>query len=357
MLSKWLHTASLASAVALMGFSVTAEAATTLRVAHFWPSGSAINQQIVERWADTVAKESNGELKVQIFPSETLSKADQSYQATVNGVADITVTAQGYTAGRFPLSQVVELPGISKSSTQGSCITQTLYDQGGAMADEYRDSHVLFMFTTGPGFIHTRDKAVEKPSDLAGLRIRRPTVVVGEMLSALGAQSVGMPAPEAYTSMQRGVIDGTTLPWEGMKTFRLNELADYHTEMPLYTLIFVATMNERAYQRLPDNLKKVIDDNSGMKWALKAGEVFDSVDLAGRKEAQAKGEDDHILTIADPLNDPAWGPPLKQATDKYLNDLEKKRLPAREVYQQAQAAREKCATAGDQPASEGLNAS
>nr|WP_106478052.1 TRAP transporter substrate-binding protein [Phytohalomonas tamaricis] len=349
---------SIAASFALaVTFSLTAHADTTLRFAHFWPAGSQINQQIVQNWADTVAKESNGELKVQVFPSETLSKAAQSYQATVNGVADITITAQGYTAGRFPLTQIVELPGISKSAQQGACIAQTLYDQGGALANEYRDSHVLFMFTTGPGFINTRDKAVEKPSDLAGLRIRRPTNVVGELLTSLGAQPVGMPAPEAYTSMQRGVIDGVTLPWEGMKTFRLNELADYHTEMPLYTLMFIATMNERAYQRLPDNLKKVIDDNSGMKWALKAGEVFDNVDLAGRKEAQAKGEDDHILTIADPLNDPAWGPPLKQATDKYLNDLEKKRLPAREVYQQAQAAREKCATAGDQPTSEGLNAS
>ncbi|WP_106476905.1 TRAP transporter substrate-binding protein [Phytohalomonas tamaricis] len=357
MLSKWLHTASLAGTVALMGFSLTAEAATTLRFSHFWPANSAINQQVFQVWADTVEKESNGELKVPIFPSETLSKSTNSYQGVVNGISDIAATAQGYTAGRFPLSQVVELPGISKSSTQGSCIAQTLFNEGGAMADEYRDSHVLFMFTTGPGFIHTRETPIEKPTDLAGLRIRRPTVVVGEMLTALGAQSVGMPAPEAYTSMQRGVIDGTTLPWEGMKTFRLNELADHHTEMPLYSTLFVATMNERAYQRLPDNLKKVIDDNSGMKWALKVGEVFDNVDLAGRKEAQAKGEGDHILTIADPLNDPAWGPPLKQATDKYLNDLEKEKLPASEVYQQAQAAREQCATAGDQPASKGLNAS
>lgn len=331
----------LAMTLTMTAFSA-ASASTTLRFAHFWPAGSEINKGIVEQWADTVEKESNGELKVQVFPSETLSKADQSYQATVNGVADITITAQGYTAGRFPLTQVVELPGISHSSTQGSCVAQTLVNDDPAVAKEYRDSHVLFLFTTGPGFINTKDTAVKEPGDLAGLRIRRPTNVVGELLDSLGAQPVGMPAPETYTAMQRGVIDGVTLPWEGMKTFHLNELANYHTVMPLYTLTFVATMNKQTYDRLPDNLKKVIDDNSGMKWAEKAGAVFDRVDKQGREQAQ--GPDHHIIEIANPLEDPNWAPPLKQATQNYLKDLKAKNLPAQEVYQRAQEASTQCAT-------------
>jgi TRAP-type C4-dicarboxylate transport system substrate-binding protein len=334
----------LAAALALAGLCGSASAATTLRFAHFWPAGSAINEQVFQKWADAVEDESGGELEVQIFPSQTLSKADQSYKATVNGLADITATAQGYTARRFPLTQIIELPGISNSATQGSCLAQTLVEDNDALAKEYRDSHVLFMFTTGQGFINTRETAVREPADLAGLRIRRPTAVVGEMLSSLGAQSVGMPAPQAYTAMQRGVIDGTTLPWEGMKTFRLNELAHYHTEMPLYTLTFVATMNKRTYERLPDELKQVIDDNSGMEWANKAGEVFAAEDAAGRKQAQ--GPDHEIIEIPEPLNDPKWGPPLKQATQDYLSELEGRGLPAQQVYEQARKAAADCAKAG-----------
>lgn len=332
------------SAVLLIGMAGSASAATTLRFAHFWPAGSAINQQVFKPWAEAVEKQSNGEISVQIFPSQTLSKADQSYKATVNGLADITATAQGYTARRFPLTQIIELPGVSKSAPQGSCIAQTLYENDSAFAKEYRDSHVLFMFTTGQGFINTRETAVRKPKDLDGLRIRRPTAVVGEMLSSLGAQSVGMPAPQAYQAMQRGVIDGTTLPWEGMKTFRINELSHYHTQMPLYTLTFVATMNKQTYERLPDDLKQVIDDNSGMKWAEKAGKVFAAEDAAGR--AQAEGPDHTIIEIDDPLNDPDWGPPLKKATEAYLDELEARGLPARKVYKQVMKASETCATAG-----------
>ncbi|ROO28989.1 C4-dicarboxylate ABC transporter substrate-binding protein [Salinisphaera orenii YIM 95161] len=325
----------------MIGAAGSASAATTLRFAHFWPGGSAINEQVFQPWAEAVEKQSNGKLQVQIFPSQTLSKADQSYKATVNGLADITATAQGYTARCFPLTQIVELPGVSRSAPQGSCIAQKLYENNSDFAKEYRDSHVLFMFTTGQGFINTRETPVRKPEDLDGLRIRRPTAVVGEMLTSLGAQSVGMPAPQAYQAMQRGVIDGTTLPWEGMKTFRLNELAHYHTQMPLYTLTFVATMNKQAYERLPDDLKQVIDDNSGMKWANKAGEVFAAEDAAGRKQAQ--GPEHTIFDIDEPLDDPDWGPPLKKATEGYLEELEARGRPARQVYEQAMALSEDCA--------------
>jgi TRAP-type C4-dicarboxylate transport system, periplasmic component len=316
------------------------QAATTLRFAHFWPAGSAINQKVFKAWADTIETESDGALEVQIFPSGTLSSADQSYDATVNGIADVTVTAQGYTAGRFPVSQIMELPGLTKTAVAGSCLAQTMLEASGAVAKEYRDSHVLFLFTTGQGFINTRETAVREPSDLEGLRIRRPTEVVGAMLRSLGAQSVGMPAPQAYTAMQRGVIDGTTLPWEGMKTFRVNELARFHTEMPLYRTLFVATMNRNSYERLPDKLKQVIDDNSGMDWALKAGRVFNAEDIAGRKEAQAA--EHKIIQVKDPLSDDEWGPPLKAATQGYLDDLEARGRPSHEVYAQVQQAAKAC---------------
>ncbi|PPC77654.1 C4-dicarboxylate ABC transporter substrate-binding protein [Pokkaliibacter plantistimulans] len=330
---KLLTKAALAAALSLT--TAYASATTTLRFSHFWPATSAIHKEVFQAWADDVEKASNGELKVQLFPSQTLTKADAAYQGAVNGISDIAATAQGYTAGRFPLTQVVELPGVSLSATQGGCITQSLYDKG-MLADEYKDSHVLFMFSTGPGYIHTTDKEVKVPDDLKGLRIRRPSAVVGKILTELGAQPIGMPAPEIYSSMQRGLLDGVSLPWEGMKTFRLNELSNQHTQVPFYSLVFVATMNKKTYDRLPDNLKKVIDEHSGLAWSKKAGEVFDAEDKAGR--AEAKG---NIVEINDPLNDPSWGGPLSAAIKDYLGDLQAKNGQA--VYDEALALRSQCA--------------
>lgn len=204
---KILFTRSILAA-AVAGFTIaSAQAETTLRMAHFWPGSSGVNEDIFEVWADTIEEESDGELTVEMFPSGTLAKPDAIYEAAANGIADIGATAQGYTAGRFPLSQIVELPGVATTATQGACVLQTLYDDG-HLDSEYEDTRPLFMFTTGPGGIHTIDTDVQTPGDLDGLRIRRPTAVAGEILENMGAEPVGMPAPDIYTSMQRGVIDG-----------------------------------------------------------------------------------------------------------------------------------------------------
>ncbi|WP_165857524.1 TRAP transporter substrate-binding protein [Marinobacter sp. JSM 1782161] len=330
-----------ALALSVAGVSATAQAASTLRMSHFWPAASGINQDIFEQWIDAVEADSNGELRVQNFPSGTLTKADDAYEGAVNGISDIAITAQGYTAGRFPLSQIVELPGVASTASQGACVLQTLYDDG-QIASEYEDTHVLFMFTTGPGYIHTRDTLVEKPSDLDGLRIRRPTAVAGDILENMGASPVGMPAPDIYTSMQRGVIDGLSFPWEGMKVFRLNELAEYHTEVPFYSLIFVATMNQRSYDRLSPEQKAAIDANSGMKWADKAGAVFNGLDKAGKQAAKDAGHT--IKVVENPLDDPQWQAPLKKGIEDYLSGLEERGLTqAHDVYQAALAARQSCA--------------
>ncbi|SFU81983.1 TRAP transporter substrate-binding protein [Halomonas korlensis] len=328
-------------AASIAGLSAaSAQSATTLRMAHFWPGASGVNQKIFEAWAATLEEESGGELRVEMFPSGTLAKPDSIYEAAANGIADIGATAQGYTAGRFPLSQIVELPGVATTATQGACVLQTLYDEG-HLDEEYADTKPLFMFTTGPGGIHTIDTDVQVPSDLEGLRIRRPTAVAGEMLENMGASPVGMPAPDIYTAMQRGVIDGLSFPWEGLKGFRINELVEYHTEVPFYTLIFVATMNQRAYDSLSPEQQAVIDANSGMKWAENAGVVFDRLDVEGKREAEDAGHT--IREIENPLEHPDWQKPLQDGIDNYLAQVEERGLPAREVYEAALTASESCA--------------
>lgn len=317
-------------------FAFSAQAAdVTLKMAHFWPAGSKQNSDIFQAWADTVEAESDGRIAVEIYPSQTLAKADQSYQATVNGIADITATVQAYTAGRFPLSQIVELPPFGETAEQGSCVFQKLYEQT-AVAGEYGDTHVLFLFTHGPGYVHTSEQAVREPGDLQGLRLRRPTSVVANMLEDYGAKPVGMPAPEIYQSLQRGVIDGLTISWEGMHVFRLTELLTYHVEVPIYRLGFVMTMNKSVYERLPAELQQVIDDNSGLTWARKAGRVFDGLDQVGRETAV--GSDRH--KVVSPENAPgvveSWQPALERMEEVYLSSLEEDGLPAREIYQQAE---------------------
>lgn len=319
------------------GLASAAHAEQTIRLAHFMPAASWQHSDLFEAWGKAVQDESKGGLKVRVFPAQTLGKAVAGYDNAVNRVAEVTWTVQGYTANRFPLSQIIELPGIFETAEQGSCAFQKLYDSG-VLDAEYADTHVLFVHVHSPGHLHTRDKAVTSLADMKGLKIRQPTAVIGRMLRAVGAEPVGMPAPHIYESTQRGAIDGFLLPWEAVAGFRADEVADNHTEVGLYQLAFVQTMNKGAYESLPADLKKVVDDNSGMKWALAAGRGYDAGDVVGKTKSLASGT---LLALADGEG-AAWAKAAATAAEEYLAELEGRGLPARKVYDQAKAYAQEC---------------
>ena len=331
----------LVGGVLALSASVPVQAAdVTLRFAHFFPPVASVHKNVFKVWADKVEKESGGRIKVEIYPSSTLAKPPAQYEAVKNRVADMTAAIQGYTANVFPLTQIVELPGVVRTAAHGSCVIQKLYDEG-YISGEYKDTKPLFLFTHGPGHIHVKGKSIKKPEDFAGLRIRRPTIVVSKLLEGLGATPVGMPAPHAYQSLQRGVIDGVALPWEGVLVFRINELVDNHTEVGgLYSLSFVVTMNKDVYNNLPADLKAVIDKNSGAEWSQITAKVFDGLDVKGRAQAVKAGH--KIVTIKNGGQNPAWKPVLDNVTESYLSELEARGLPARKVYKRAKELAASC---------------
>lgn len=299
-----------------------------LKYAHFMPASSWQNQKLFKNWAKSVNEASNGKLNITIFPAQTLGKAPAGYDNAKNGITDIAWTVQGYTANRFPLSQIVELPGLFNTAEVGSCAFQKLYDSG-ALDNEYKETHVLYVHTHGIGHLSTKDKAVTTLADLKGLKIRRPTAIIGQLLKELGAEPVGMPAPRIYESIQHGTIDGFMLPWEAVSGFRADEVTQHHTEFGFYSLAFVATMNKKTYNKLPPAMKKAIDDNSGMKWAITAGRGFDAGDFDALPKIQKSGTMHQI----NPAEKEKWVTAGERATKAYIDELNKKGLPGTETYE------------------------
>ncbi len=322
-----MHKLLALSLAVLLSTGAAHAAEYNLRFSHFWPATSGVHKGF-ETWADALESASEGRIKVDFYPAQTLTKAPKSYDGVKKRITDVTATVQGYNANRFPLTQIMELPGMANSAAHGSCVLQSLYDEG-MIADEYRDTQVLFLFTHGPGYLHTREKEIRHPKDLVGLKIRRPTTVVAQLLESQGAQPVGMPAPETYPALQRGILDGVAFPWEAMKVFRTNEQAHFHNEINLYTLSFVVAMNKKLYESMPDDLKLIMQQHSGIEWSQQLAQVFDDLDTAGRAEAEAANH-----TISEPDHN-AWKPVFEQAIEDYLAKLEQRRLPSRAVYQRA----------------------
>jgi TRAP-type C4-dicarboxylate transport system substrate-binding protein len=312
---------------------------TILRFSHLWPASAVMNTDAFEPWAKKIQEESGGRIKVEIYPSATLSKPDATYDAVAKGTIDLGVQVPSYVNGRFPLTQIAELPGMSSSGVQMSCMLQKLYDDG-VISSEYEDTHLLFMIGSEPGTLHTINRPIRKPDDMKGMRIRRPSAIAGDIIQAAGGTPVGLPVTDVYTSLQRGVIDGVSSTWDSTGSFRLTELVNTHTTMPLHSSALLVTMNKAKYESLPDDLKKIIDNNSGKEMAKIAAKVFDTLAAKYSEEARAKG--DIMINIPDPLNDPEWKVPLEAGTKKYLADIEARGLDAQMVYRKAKEASADC---------------
>ena len=285
-----LAAAALATAVA-----VPAQAQTVLKVHHFLPSTSNVQVNLIQPWCDKIAKESAGKLKCQIYPAMTLGGTPaQLFDQARDGVADIVWTLPTYSAGRFTRSEVFELPFLTRSA-KGSSQAYWHYVQKHAL-DEYKGVKPIWLHTNdGSSFHLANPKGVTKLEDLKGLKIRAATRLNSRMLAAIGATPVQMPLPAVPESISKGVIDGAMVPWEGVPTVKLHEIAKSHLDVPAGQLkfansLFAFVMNQGKYMSLPPELKKVIDDNSGPLASAAAGEKgFDSVVAGNHKIAADRG--------------------------------------------------------------------
>lgn len=264
----------------------------TLRFHQFLPVQANVPANTFKPWIKKIATESNGRLKIQMFSSMTLGGTPpQLYGQASDGVVDIVWTLPGYTPGRFPKTEVFELPFIATTSGEKTSRAFWDYVQKNAL-DEYKDVHLLAAHVHGPGLLHTK-QAITGLESLRGMKIRGGTRIVNEMLVKLGAEPVGMPVSSMSEALSKGVIDGTTLPWEVVPAFKVHQLTHNHTtfsgDRALYLATFVMAMNTKAYDKLPPDLKKVLDDNSGAELSALLGRTSDQGDTSGRAAAEKAG--------------------------------------------------------------------
>lgn len=226
----------------------------------------------------------------------------QLYDQAKDGVVDVVWTLPGNTAGRFPRIEVFELP-FMMNNAEATSKAYWEYVQTVA-ADEFKDTQVLALHVHGPGVIHTADKAVKSVADIKGLKLRAPTRQVTKMLGFLGATPVGMPLPQIPDALSKGTINGCVIPWEVVPSVKVHELTKYHAEFnpaggSLYTTTFVMAMNKAKYNSLAPDLKKVIDNNSGLATSAWLGKTQQGNDPVGRKSATDRSNNIFTIDVAE----------------------------------------------------------
>ncbi|MEO0937805.1 MAG: TRAP transporter substrate-binding protein [Pseudomonadota bacterium] len=271
----------------------------TLKLHQFLPAQANVPKHVLDVWADRVEAASEGRIEIERYPSMQLGGVPpELMDQAIDGIADIVWTVVGYTPGRFPTTEVFELPFMVEDARAGSCAYWKMFEEH--MEDgEFADLKILGTWVHGPGMFHTADP-VETPADLQGMKIRGGSRLVNKLLELTGATPVGMPVPAVPEGLSKGVIDGTTIPWEVTAALKVPELVDYHTEFEgpaLYTLTFVLAMNKDAYANMPADLQAIIDANSGLEFSVFAGGTQQDYDAPARAAAVDNGNT--IVTVSD----------------------------------------------------------
>jgi TRAP-type transport system periplasmic protein len=309
----------------------------TLRLHQFLPAQGTVPAKALVPWAKKIEDESKGRIKIQMFSSMQLGGTPpQLFDQARDGVVDIVWTLPGYTPGRFPKSEVFELPFIAGLSAEKTSRALWDYVQKNAM-DEYRDVHVLALHTHGPGLFHTKQPVTGLES-LRGMKIRGGTRVVNSMLVKLGATPVGMPVPAVTEALSKGVLDGTTIPWEVAPALKVQELVKHHTtfagDRALYVTTFVVAMNKNAYNKLPADLKKVIDDNSGAEFSALIARTQDVGDNVGRDLALKNG---NKITELEPAEVQRWKRTAGTVESEWVKEMQAKNVDGARLVAEAKA--------------------
>jgi TRAP-type transport system periplasmic protein len=282
--------------------------------------------QVLVPWSKMIEEKSGGRLKVVLFPGSTLGKPADHADLVKNGIADMGFISPGYTPGRFPLVSVAELPLLFKSGKGASQAVWSLYDKH--LKKEFAGTKMLWIWVHPPGQFHLAKKPVRVVEDLGGLKIRAATPMLTNMVRALGATPVSIAAPETYNALERGVVDGTIFPWEAISSFKIAEVLKYHVASGLYVAPLFTLMNQKKYDSLPPDLRKVIDDLSGNWGAEFNGKVWDQNELVGIEAIKKAGG---IIYTLPPEERQRWAAKFKPVEEDWLKSMEAKGLPGRQL--------------------------
>jgi TRAP-type C4-dicarboxylate transport system substrate-binding protein len=336
-----MHLIKHAACAAAISMSATSGLAqeVTLRFQHFVSPASANPTYFMQPWADAIEEQSDGRIKVELYPFMQLGgSAPNQFDLIRDGAIDGGWVIPAYQPNRFPEAEALELPFMTSKSGEEASAAAWEYTET-YLLDDFADVHLIAAHMHGPGIVHKRGDAIETVEDFDGLKLRGPSRPATMLLDALGATPIGMPVPQFPEALSKGVVDGGVITWEMSPSLKLDELTDSHTDVAgdqaLYNLYFIWAMNKDVYDGMPEDLRTIIDANSGLMASIWAGRAHDTGDAAGRDLMAASGNEIATLSEAETARIMALG---ADVTTQWIAEMDDKGFDGAALVAAAQAA-------------------
>jgi len=295
----------------------------TLTYANFPPAPTFPCVQM-ERWKTEVEKRTNGKITVNTFPGSTLLGPKDMVDGVISGQADIGCASLSYQPGRFPLMLGATLPLPIPDAKTGSLMVWDLYNK--YKPKSLSKVKVLTMFISAPSNIMSA-KPIRNLDDIKGFPLRA-SGGAGDILSAWGANMVGMPMSATPEALQKGVVKGLFSSLEVMKDFKFAELCRYVTMTNVAVYPFAVIMNMDKWNSLPKDVQEIME-KLGREQAEWTGTYMDD----HVKESKGWSEKEYKVEFIElPAEEKAkWDELLKPITQKWIENTKAKGLPAEEI--------------------------
>jgi TRAP-type transport system periplasmic protein len=330
---------ALAAALALSMTSVQAQdKPVNLRFSYWIPP----KHQLVpstQVWGESLAKATNGSVKVTIFPSNQLGKGPDHYDMAKDGIADFVLVNPGYTPGRFPVIAAGEMLFLTSGSINGSPGFDEWYRK--YAPKEMKEVYTCIVFTHEPGTFHSVRKKIEVPDDLKGLKIRTGNATSSRLVSMLGGSSVAVEITEARETLSRGIADAIMAPWEVLTLFRMTDVTKFHMENPLYVSMFTWNLNRRTYDSMSPTQKKALDEHCTTAWAKRIASEWAQRDFDARKQVSAAKDAGRNIYSITPQQVAQWRKAAEPLRKQWAEEVTRAGYNADQVWSELMASLKK----------------
>jgi len=265
----------LATALAMVVTSPAIAKDVVVRYNNWLPPNYFMSKKALDPYFEEIKKVTEGRVVIE-QTANAVGPVPRNYQLVTDGVADMSWGIHGYTPGAFPLSEMVELPFITKSAEENSVAYWKVFKKYFEPSGMHADVHTLTVQVHAPGNIFTT-KPVTKVEDFVGLRLRAPSAGTGKRFEKLGAAPVGAPVTETREMISRGLIDGLGFTSEAIYAFKLDSYIKNVIRFPggFYNVSFFVVINKDKWGSIAPADQAAIDAISGEALARKMGRVWD----------------------------------------------------------------------------------
>jgi TRAP-type C4-dicarboxylate transport system substrate-binding protein len=276
---------------------------TVLKFATLNPPQSHLNVQFIKPWTARINAAAPDELKIEPYELYALASNVNVYDRVLSDVAQIGWGLPIYFTGKFVTTNVTTLPFTADKSVDASLAYWRMYARGD-FGTEYSEIHPLVLIVFPQSGLHMAKREIRTLDDLKGTKIRTGSKVVGDVATALGATPISIEVGEMYQSFERGLVDGTIMPWTAFQPFKMQEVTHFHVDVPLGAGSAMIFMAKKRYEGLSAAARKALDDNTGEAPVREFGRFWDRIDDEAR--AAVKAMPGHTVKTMSPAEFAPW---------------------------------------------------